>query len=185
MRHCSEFLLKLGFIPQRMPTLPTIGLDSWPFQTCSISLFQNSQLTVFLTVQNGVARENVRRSGDSYCTVTINNRQLSILEKLMGFVSWTDQQMWKNLSLWLNANQLRSYCVCWATRLFQNTQSTVPLDCCWWRLKMLQFFLHRSVNRWTVVTVLLDVFKNEVNEAMNGWHILQMYNESKLYNSFS
>ena len=47
----------------------------------SIGLFQNSQLTVLLTVQIDGTRENVRSSGGSYGTVTVNNRQLSILEK--------------------------------------------------------------------------------------------------------
>ena len=47
-----------------------------------VRLFRNAQLTVVLTVLIDGARINVGNHGGSYCTVTVNNRQLSILEKL-------------------------------------------------------------------------------------------------------
>ena len=47
----------------------------------TFKLFRNSQLTVRLTVQIDAARKNVSSSGSSNCTVTVNTRQPSILEK--------------------------------------------------------------------------------------------------------
>ena len=41
--------------------------------------------------------------------------------------------------------------------------------------------MHRSVNCWIVITVLLDVVENEVNEAMYGWHIPHIHNKFKVW----